>query len=158
VNDAFAGEDLTRRRDRAQACGEVEGAAAVPAVGQRNGLPRIEADADSKREPGSLGTLLAATALHLDGRAEGLTRRGEDDKRLVTAKLDQIAVVFGHDASDDVGERRGEGCGGLVTVLLREACVAADVRDQEGANDRDRARARVLPPVNLLVIAVDGSV
>jgi hypothetical protein len=157
VDHSGRSQDLPGLRLGAEPRSQIQGTAAIPAS-HWNGLPRVEADADSKREPGSLGTLLAATALHLDCGAQSLTGRGEDDKRLVPAELDQIAVVFGHDASDDVGERRGEGCGGLVTVLLREACVAADVCDQEGANDRDRARARVLPPVNLLVIAVDDSV
>jgi hypothetical protein len=65
-----------------------------------------------------------------------LPRRSENDQRLVPAELDQIAVVLGDNTADDVRERRGEPSGSFVAVLLREAGVAADVCDQERADDR----------------------
>ena len=156
VNHPLAGEYLTRRRDRAQPCGEVERAAAVAAIGQRHGLTRIEADANSERQPGSIGALLAATALHLDGCAQRLASGGEDDECLIAAELDQIAGVFRNGTSYDLRERGGKRSRGLVPLLLRKARIPANVRDQERADDRDPAAwAGVSRIYALLTAAVD---
>jgi hypothetical protein len=154
VNHSLTRENLTGRGDGAQASSKVECATAVAAAGERHRLACVKANADAKRERGPVVSLLTAATLDCDGGAHSLAGRGKDDKCLVPAELDQIAVVFRNDASDDVGERRGERGSGLVTVLLGEPCVTPDVGNQEGANDRDHARIRA----NLLAAAVDASV
>jgi hypothetical protein len=95
--------------------------------------------------------------LHLDGCAESLPGGSEDDQRLVPAELDQIAVVLGDDTADDVGERRGELGRSFVAVLLREARVAADVGDQERADNRGQP-GLALPSIASFFAAVDVSV
>jgi hypothetical protein len=81
----------------------------------------------------------------------------EDDQRFVPAQLDQIAVVLGDNTADDVRERRGEPGRSFVAVLLREACVTADVGDQERADDRGQP-GLVLPSIASFFAAVDVSV
>jgi hypothetical protein len=79
--------------------------------------------------------------LHLDGSAQSLASGGEDDERLVPAELDQIAAVIRNDATDDGRERGRKRSCSFVALLLRIARVSSDVRDQERADDRGRARA-----------------
>lgn len=86
-----------------------------------------------------------------------MPRGSEDDQRLVPAELDQIAVVLGDNTADDVRERRGEPSGSFVAVLLREAGVAADVGDQECADDRGQP-GLALPSIASFFAAVDVSV
>jgi hypothetical protein len=95
--------------------------------------------------------------LHLDRRTQTLPRGGEDDQRFVATQLDQIAVVLGDDTTDDVRERRGELSRCFVAVLLREARVAADVGDQEGADDRGQP-GLALCSISSCFAAVDVSV
>ncbi len=156
MNDSITRENLTWRGDRAKPRREVERTAAVPAFGQWHRLAGVEPDADAERKRRSAICQLAATALDLDRRADSLTGGGENDERLVSAQLDQVAVVVSDDPADDVSERGGERGGGLVAVLLREARVPPDVGDQECADDRSGTGSGLL--VNPLVAAVDVSV
>ena len=85
------------------------------------------------------------------------SRGSEDDERLVPAQLDQIAVVLGDNTADDLRERRSELSRSFVAVLLREAGVAADVGDQESADDRGQP-GLALPSIASFFAAVDVSV
>jgi hypothetical protein len=94
--------------------------------------------------------------LHIDGGAQSLASGREDDKRLVAAKLDQLSAVICDNATDDGREGGGKRGRSLVALLLSEARVTTDVRDQERADDRDgRARAGATPIYGLVAAAVD---
>jgi hypothetical protein len=134
VHDLAAREDLRRPRDRAQPRREVQRAAAEP-VTDRDGFTGVEPDPDGER-PRRIGDrLVHEPALKLDRRADRLPGRAEDGERLVTAELDELALPGLDARARDLGEPRGELRRRLVAVLVREDGVAADVRDQERADD-----------------------
>ena len=74
-------------------------------------------------------------ALQLDGAAKRLAGGVKDAERLVAAKLDHLAAGRRHRLAGELGEPGREPAGLLVAVRLREGRVAADVRDQERADD-----------------------
>jgi hypothetical protein len=140
VRDALAHPDLSGARLCAKAGGQVERAAAVAAVdGDR--LAGVQADAHSKRQRRIDPGLVGECQLELYRRAQRFPRRLEGGERLVAAELDHAAAMSFDAFARELRESRGEeGCG-FVSVLLRKARVAADVRDQKGEDARSRTGA-----------------
>ncbi len=130
-DDALTGQDLPRPGSAAESCGEVEGSPAIAAL-ERNRLARVQADADGKGKRRVRFGLFQESLLEHRRGADGLTRRVEDGERFIPPELDHRAAVIVHRLAGDPGETCRELGGGFVAALLREQCVAADVRDQEG--------------------------
>src|SRR5947208_5457033 len=134
ARDRLAGEDLARPREAAEAGGEVQRPAAITALdGYR--LAGGEADPDPEWEGGLTLDPFPEADLQFDRGSERLPRRREYAKCLVTAKLDHLTACRGHRAPGELGKSRGEIAGSLVAIRMCEARVAADVCDQERADD-----------------------
>ena len=135
--DGVRGEHLAGPRERAEARGTVESAAAEAAL-DRGRLPCVEADPD---RPGEL--LLLDDPLELEPEAQCPPRRVEYDEGLVAAQLLQRAAVLGRKPLDDRRELlRQRGCG-LVALLARVRRVAADVDEQERTDARRSGTRRL---------------
>ena len=81
-DDALAHQHLSGLRLRAEPSGEVERAAAVPAV-DLDRLARVEADADVQRHRRVELHLVCERELQRDRGTDRLARRAEDGERLV---------------------------------------------------------------------------
>jgi hypothetical protein len=75
---------------------------------------------------------LGEPVLEIETGEDRLPRRPEDCQGLVAAQLDHRAAVPSNALVDELREASHEAGGRLVTVLVRETCVPADVRDQKG--------------------------
>src|SRR5712691_368829 len=131
----LAREDLPGDREAAETCGEVQRPAAITAL-DRHRLTGGQADPDPERERGLILDAASKTELNLDGGSKRLPRRRENAERFVTAELNDFAAGGGHCFTGESGKSRSKLPGSLVAVCMREARVAADVRDQERADDR----------------------
>ncbi len=141
MNDARGGEDLPAPRQRAQAGSRIQSSAAIAASFHRHRLAGVQPDPDLQRKRLPVFHRLSTAVLHTNGCAQRLPRGGEDRKRLVTAQLDQGAVVLGHGELGGICETLGQPRRLLVAVLLREARVAANVGDQKRPHAACEVRA-----------------
>jgi hypothetical protein len=104
-------------------------------------LAGVQADAHSKRQRRIDPGLVGECQLELYRRAQRFPRRLEGGERLVAAELDHAAAMRFDAFARELRESRGEAGCGFVSVLLRKARVAADVRDQKGEDARSRTGA-----------------
>ena len=128
--DGVRGEHLAGPRERAEARGTVERAAAETAF-DRGRLSRVEADPDRPRK-----LLLLNDPLELEPEAQCPPRRIEYDEGLVAAQLLQRAAVLGCKPLDDRRELLRQRSCGLIALLARVRRVAADVGEQERTDAR----------------------
>ena len=131
VRDAAAREDLARARLPAQPSREIERTASVPAL-EGNSLAGVQPDAGRHRKLGVVDGLIHEPFLEIDRCCDGLPGGGEHRERLVPPEFDHAAAARLDRLARDPGELGGELRGRLVTALLREEGIAADVGDQEG--------------------------
>jgi len=130
VRDARAHEHLARARERAEACREVESAAAIATVDAHR-LPRVEADPDRERQARIRDRLLDESLLQVGCSPQRLACRVEHGERLVAAELDEGAASRLDRLARELGKARREARSSLVAALLGEPRVAADVSDEE---------------------------
>ncbi len=133
MNDLPAREHLAGARERAEPCGDVQGAAAVAAL-DGYGLAGVEPDPDGERKGWIGDRLLDEALLQGNGPTDRRARRAEHDQGLVTAQLEHMPPVILDHGAGHLGEAPCETCGLLVPAFLREGRVAADVGDQERVN------------------------
>src|SRR5204863_497744 len=127
---------------RAQARGQVERAAPVPAR-DRLGLTRVEAAADGERERAASLRDRAQPTLQLDRRAQRGPGGAEGAQRLVASRLDELAAVLRRSAPGGVRERTGQRGSRLVATLPGVARIPVDARDEERPQ-ASRGRVRLL--------------
>ena len=128
-----ADDHFAARSSPAEAGGDVQRRSAEAPVLELHRLAGVDADPDAKRDV-ELRRRLLELRLQVHGGADRLTRRREDDERLVPAHLDEVAVVRLDVLVDDLGESLRQRGGSLVAALLGVAGVPPDVGDQECAN------------------------
>ncbi len=128
-----ADDHFAARGSAAQAGGDVQRRSPKAPVLQLHRLAGVDADADAKRDV-EVPRRLVELRLQVHGGADRLTRRREDDERLIPAHLDELAVVRLDVLVDDLGESLRQRGGSLVAALLGVAGVPPDVGDQECAN------------------------
>lgn len=133
MDDAVGRDHFTPVRDSAQARRDIEGGTAKAAF-DSDRLARIDSDPDLQREVGIRARFLLEPHLELDRPPQRLTCGAEDREGLVPSQLEDRAAARRYSIADDSRETGGEAGRGFVPMLLREACVAADVGDQEGTN------------------------
>jgi len=131
VGDLLAGQDLARSGLAAQPRGQIERPAPIAAL-HGNGLSGVESDPHHEGQRRVGDGLLDEPVLQLHRRPDGLPGGTENRERLVTAKLDDPAAAPLHAFPRHLGELLGQLGRGLVSALLGEQGVAADVRDEEG--------------------------
>jgi len=126
-------KDLPRLRQAAQPRSRVQRCTSVAAF-DRDGFTRVEADPDRQRKERTTFGLPTKRALQFDRRPDGPSGRAEDTQRLVAAELDQLAARRDHLLARELGKPRRKSSRLLVAVVLGEACVPADVGEQERAD------------------------
>jgi len=129
----FGGEDLAGAGQAAKARRCVQSTAAVATL-RRNGLACVEPDTDGERESRAIILWSAESRLEFNRRSERLAGGPEDAESLVTAKLDDVAVVRPDCGAGESGELGREPSCSFVALLLGESCVAAHVRNEERAD------------------------
>jgi hypothetical protein len=101
-----------------------------------DGLAGVEPDADRQRKLGVVDRLLHEPFLEIDGRGDALSGRREHRERLVSSELNYPAAARLDGLARDPCKLGGELRGSLITTLLREQGVAADVGDQKALYPR----------------------
>ena len=129
----MAGQHLARAGLAAQPRGQVERPAPIPAL-NRDGLAGVQPDADAKGKRRVRDGLIGEPSLEVRCRPESLAGGGEHGQRLVPPQLDDRAPASLHPLPGDLSELGGQLRRRLVTPLLGEHGVAADIGDQESAD------------------------
>ncbi|HKD31993.1 MAG TPA: hypothetical protein VKB73_00850 [Gaiellaceae bacterium] len=130
MDDAFAREHLARARQGAEPRREIQCSAAVPAL-DADRLADVEADPDSERRGGIVDGLALEARLKVDRRPKCAPRRLEDRQGLVSAQLEELASDCSDLLANNPCELPREPRGRDITMLVGEARVATDIRDQE---------------------------